>query len=74
MGEDCSIPKSEQGRAGNRGLCGMVLLMKIIGSLAESGKELNEISQYAQLIVGNMATYGVGLEACSIPGNAKIKL
>ncbi|XP_047362263.1 triokinase/FMN cyclase-like isoform X2 [Vespa velutina] len=68
VGEDCSIPKKEQSSIGKRGLTGMLLVIKIAGALAERGKTLSEVLKYAEYTVENMATYAVGLSACSIPG------
>ena len=66
--EDCSIPSSEQGVAGKRGLPGILFVTKITGALAERGLPLEEIHTIAQNVVKNMATYAVGLIACAIPG------
>ncbi|XP_015185774.1 PREDICTED: triokinase/FMN cyclase-like [Polistes dominula] len=68
VNEDCSIPKKEQSSIGKRGLTGMILVIKIAGALAERGESLSKILKYAKLSVENMATYAVGLSACSIPG------
>ncbi|KAK2576056.1 hypothetical protein KPH14_007397 [Odynerus spinipes] len=68
VGEDCSIPEKEQSSIGKRGLTGMVLVIKIAGALAERGKTLEEVLKYAEITMNNMATYAVGLSACSIPG------
>ncbi|XP_046832755.1 triokinase/FMN cyclase-like isoform X1 [Vespa crabro] len=68
VGEDCSIPEKERSSIGKRGLTGMLLVIKIAGALAEKGKALSEVLKYAEYTVENMATYAVGLSACSIPG------
>lgn len=46
----------------------MVFIIKIAGALAEKGKTLEEVLKYAEKAMNNMATYAVGLSACSIPG------
>ncbi|CAL7941747.1 unnamed protein product [Xylocopa violacea] len=68
VNEDCSIPKEEQGVAGKRGLTGILFIIKIAGALAENGQRLDKVQQVAQDVLQNIATYAVGLSACSIPG------
>ncbi|XP_017883399.1 triokinase/FMN cyclase-like isoform X4 [Ceratina calcarata] len=68
VNEDCSIPKENLSLAGKRGLCGIVLIVKVAGALAENGMPLDEISEIAHRVLRNMATYSVGMTACSIPG------
>lgn len=66
--EDCSISKENLSLAGKRGFCGIVFIIKITGALAENGMPLDEITKTAQRVLRNMATYSIGLTACSIPG------
>ncbi|XP_017756016.1 PREDICTED: triokinase/FMN cyclase-like [Eufriesea mexicana] len=68
VNEDCSIPNEELGVTGKRGLTGMLFVIKIAGALAEQGLPLEEISKAAQDVLQNVATYAVGLTACTIPG------
>ena len=70
VSEDCTIPKSKQGRAGARGLCGILFVMKTAGALARRGYNLEEVTKYAKLVAQNMATYGAALTACSLPGSS----
>ncbi|KAK0161994.1 hypothetical protein PV327_008378 [Microctonus hyperodae] len=65
--DDCSIPLEKQGRAGKRGLVGILFVIKIVGALAEQGKSLEEIYNHAEIIAKNIATYGVALRPCSLP-------
>ncbi|XP_043479204.1 triokinase/FMN cyclase-like isoform X2 [Leptopilina heterotoma] len=66
--DDCSIPENELGRAGRRAVCGILFIMKIAGALAQRGHNLEEVTKFAKLVLKNIATYGVGLTACSLPG------
>ncbi|XP_033214433.1 triokinase/FMN cyclase-like isoform X2 [Belonocnema kinseyi] len=68
VAEDCSIPESEQGRAGRRGLCGILFVMKTAGALAKRGHNLEDVTKYAKIVAQNMATYGAALTACTLPG------
>ncbi|KYQ56693.1 Bifunctional ATP-dependent dihydroxyacetone kinase/FAD-AMP lyase (cyclizing) [Trachymyrmex zeteki] len=66
--DDCSIPVNEQSVAGKRGLVGMLFVIKIAGAFAEKGFPLCEVTEIARHVSQNIATYGVGLSACAIPG------
>ncbi|XP_008553178.1 triokinase/FMN cyclase isoform X1 [Microplitis demolitor] len=68
IGDDCSIPKSDQGRAGKRGLVGILFVIKITGAMAERGNGIDEILYHAKILADCIATYGVGLRSCSLPG------
>lgn len=72
IGDDCSIPANEQSVAGKRGLVGMLFVIKIAGAFAERGLSLSEVAEIARSVSQNTATYGVGLSACALPGNATI--
>lgn len=64
----------KQGRAGKRGLVGILFVIKIVGALAEQGKSLEEVYNHAEIIAKNIATYGVALRPCSLPGLLLIKI
>lgn len=66
--DDCSIPANEQSVAGGRGLVGMLFVIKIAGAFAERGSPLCEVAEVAQRVSQNVATFGIGLSACAIPG------
>lgn len=68
VGDDCSIPENERSVAGRRGLVGMLFVVKIAGALAEKGSPLREVVEIARRVSQSVATYGVGLSACAIPG------
>ncbi|XP_044590099.1 triokinase/FMN cyclase-like [Cotesia glomerata] len=68
VGDDCSIPASDQGRAGKRGLVGLLFVIKITGAMAERGNSIDEILYHAKVVADCIATYGVGLRSCSLPG------
>ncbi|XP_060584088.1 triokinase/FMN cyclase-like isoform X2 [Ruditapes philippinarum] len=69
IGEDCAT-SSQDKSAGRRGLCGMFLLIKIAGALAEEGKSLDEVTKLSQQAIDNMGTIGLALGACSTPGSS----
>lgn len=57
--------------AGRRGVAGTILVHKILGALAEEGKSLEEIKNYAEKIVKNIKSYGMAIKACTIPAVGK---
>ncbi|PFH48254.1 hypothetical protein AMATHDRAFT_65896 [Amanita thiersii Skay4041] len=56
------------GPVGPRGLAANVLVCKILGALAERGADLDRIKAYGDAVVANLASVGVGLEHCHVPG------
>lgn len=66
--DDCSIPENERSVAGKRGLVGMLFVIKIAGAFAEKGFPLCQVAEIARHVSQSIATYGVGLSACTIPG------
>lgn len=68
VNDDCSIAESDLSVAGKRGLVGVLFVIKIAGAFAESGSPLHEVTEMAQHVLQNIATFGIGLTACAIPG------
>ncbi|KAL0112622.1 hypothetical protein PUN28_012122 [Cardiocondyla obscurior] len=68
IGDDCSIPDCEGSIAGKRGLVGLLFVIKIAGALAEKGLPLHDVAETARRVSQSIATYGIGLTACAIPG------
>ena len=52
------------------GLAGTVLVYKIAGALAKRGGSLDEVYKTAEYVSSRLATIGVGLEHCHVPGTA----
>lgn len=71
LGEDCALLGTD-GTVGRRGMAGMMLILKITGAMAEEGKSLSEIITASQKLLSCLATYGVGLSACSVPGSGPL--
>ncbi|NDK31267.1 dihydroxyacetone kinase family protein [Nesterenkonia haasae] len=55
-------------RAGRRGIAGTVLVHKIAGAAAERGDTPAQLRSLVDDFTSGLATVGVGLEACTIPG------
>ncbi|XP_013187066.1 triokinase/FMN cyclase [Amyelois transitella] len=59
---------SSQNKTGGRGLCGEVFLFKLCGAMSAKGYDLDFIHKSAQDVCKHMATLGVCLKPCSLPG------
>lgn len=57
--------------AGRRGLAGTVLVHKIAGAAAASGRPLAEVAQIARDVAASLGTMGVALTACTVPAAGK---
>ena len=58
---------SYEERLKRRGIAGMIYIFKIAGSLAESGKSIDEVFNLASLANENIRTLGVALSPCILP-------
>ncbi|XP_040184332.1 triokinase/FMN cyclase [Rana temporaria] len=67
IADDCAFISPS--KAGRRGLCGIVLIHKIAGALAEEGKSLKEIASFVRQTATGIGTLGVSLSPCSVPGS-----
>ncbi|GLH07414.1 Bifunctional ATP-dependent dihydroxyacetone kinase/FAD-AMP lyase (Cyclizing), partial [Gryllus bimaculatus] len=70
VGEDCALLDrgGGAGGAGRRGLCGLLFVYKLAGALAEAGASLEAVAERARQVTARMATLGVCLSPCSLPG------
>lgn len=64
VGDDISLPDNKQ----PRGIAGTVLVHKIAGYAAEQGKSLSDVRDIAQLACDNIASMGVAMQTCNLPG------
>ncbi|XP_047987430.1 triokinase/FMN cyclase-like isoform X3 [Leguminivora glycinivorella] len=65
VGEDVA---SSHNKTGGRSMCGEVYFYKLCGAMAEKGYDLASIRKIAAEANESMATLGVCLSACSLPG------
>ncbi|KAG7094049.1 hypothetical protein E1B28_007669 [Marasmius oreades] len=70
VGDDVAVGRTQGYIVGRRGLAGTVLVYKIAGALAQRGASLDEVHDIAQWASSRVATIGVGLEHCHVPGTA----
>lgn len=65
--DDAALPDLFQ----QRGLAGTLFVHKIAGALAEAGEGLAAVTAAAQGVIAGVATIGMSLDTCSIPGSPK---
>ncbi|RJT20948.1 glycerone kinase [Buttiauxella izardii] len=64
VGDDISLPENKQ----PRGIAGTVLVHKIAGYAAEQGKSLSDVREAAQSACDSIASMGVAMQTCNLPG------
>ncbi|MEM6467125.1 MAG: dihydroxyacetone kinase subunit DhaK, partial [Pseudomonadota bacterium] len=65
--DDIAMPDLPQ----PRGVAGTLFVHKIAGAMAENGADLETIAQAAQSVIGRVASIGMSLDTCTVPGSAK---
>lgn len=65
--DDIALPDLPQ----PRGVAGTLFVHKIAGALAEQGQGLEPVTQAAQSAIDAMASIGMSLDTCTVPGSAK---
>ena len=66
VADDVAILDSDA-NAGRRGLAGTVLVHKIAGAAAESGRPLPAVAELARTVAAGLGTMGVGLTPVTVP-------
>ena len=69
VADDVSL-LSKPSLVGARGLAGNILVCEILGAAAEAGLALNELKALGDAVVSSLASIGVGLEHCHVPGRS----
>lgn len=76
VADDVSLLRPRSGSSsraslvGARGLAGNILVCKILSAFAERGEPLISVKQLGDAVVRSLASVGVGLEHCHVPGRA----
>ncbi|MCT4709978.1 dihydroxyacetone kinase subunit DhaK [Enterobacteriaceae bacterium H11S18] len=65
VGDDISLPDNKQ----PRGIAGTALVHKIAGYAAEKGRSLSDVKAIAQEACDSIASIGVAMQTCSLPGS-----
>ena len=65
--DDIALPDLPQAR----GVAGTLFVHKIAGALAESGADLETVCTAARQVIKNVASIGMSLDTCTVPGSPK---
>lgn len=68
VGDDVGVGREQAGKVGRRGIAGTVLVLKIAGALAASGRSLDEVARVARLTAENLVSVGASLDHVHVPG------
>ncbi|EZG11258.1 dihydroxyacetone kinase [Trichophyton rubrum CBS 735.88] len=68
ISDDVGVGREKGGKVGRRGIGGGVMVLKIVGALAETGASLEEVYATAQLANSNLVSVGSSLEHVHVPG------
>lgn len=68
IGDDVGVGRAKGGKVGRRGIGGGILLLKIVGALAEKGGSLTEVYELAKQVNRNLVSLGSSLERVHVPG------
>ncbi|KAJ5121403.1 Dihydroxyacetone kinase [Penicillium bovifimosum] len=68
INDDVGVGRVKGGKVGRRGIGGGVLILKMVGALAEAGASLDEVYALAQLANSNLVSLGSSLEHVHVPG------
>lgn len=68
VADDVSLLHSTSSLVGPRGLSGNILVCKVLGAFAERGAPLASVKRLGDAVVHHLASVGVGLEHCHVPG------
>ncbi|OQE44388.1 hypothetical protein PENCOP_c002G03686 [Penicillium coprophilum] len=68
INDDVGVGRVKGGKVGRRGIGGGVLILKMVGALAEAGGSLDEVYALAQLANANLVSLGSSLEHVHVPG------
>ncbi|MEM8803425.1 MAG: dihydroxyacetone kinase subunit DhaK [Pseudomonadota bacterium] len=65
--DDIALPELPQ----PRGVAGTLFVHKIAGAMAEDGADLASVAKAAKDVIGKVASIGMSLDTCTIPGSSK---
>jgi len=69
VSDDVALPKTHS--IGRRGVAGTLIVEKIVGAAAESGKDLTACKDLGERIAQSTASMGVALSSCTVPALGK---
>ncbi|OAP62986.1 dihydroxyacetone kinase [Fonsecaea erecta] len=71
IGDDVGVGRAKGGKVGRRGIGGSILVLKIIGALAEAGGSLKEVYNLTKQVAANLVSVGASMEHVHVPGREK---
>ena len=71
IGDDVGVGREKGGKVGRRGIGGSILVLKIIGALAEAGGSLKEVYALTKQVAGNLVSVGASMDHVHVPGRDK---
>ena len=66
VNDDVAVENSSH-TTGRRGVAGTVIVEKVVGSLAETGADLEQCKALANRVIGRTASMGVAFTSCIVP-------
>ena len=66
VNDDVAVENSSH-TTGRRGVAGTVIIEKVVGSLAETGADLEQCKALANRVIGRTASMGVAFTSCIVP-------
>jgi phosphoenolpyruvate---glycerone phosphotransferase subunit DhaK len=70
VNDDVAVENSSY-TTGRRGVAGTVIVEKLVGSLAESGANLEQCKAFGERVVKRIASMGVAFSSCTVPAAGK---
>lgn len=65
--DDIALPDLPQAR----GVAGTLFVHKVAGALADQGANLDSVTKAAERVIGGLASIGMSLDTCTVPGSPK---
>ncbi|KPI38450.1 Dihydroxyacetone kinase 1 [Cyphellophora attinorum] len=73
IGDDVGVGREKGGKVGRRGIGGGIMVLKIIGALAEQGGSLDQVYKLAQQVCNNLVSVGSSMEHVHVPGRGPME-
>lgn len=73
IGDDVGVGREKGGKVGRRGIGGGIMVLKIIGALAEAGGSLDQVYKLAQQVCANLVSVGSSMEHVHVPGRGPME-
>ncbi|KAK9453398.1 Dak1p [Dipodascopsis uninucleata] len=68
--DDVAVGRKNGGMVGRRGLCGTIIMDKILGSCASAGASFETTASLGHALSQSLVTVSAGLDHCHVPGRS----